>query len=204
MTLLDLNKFPEFENVQGFLKYNPFEEFPELINLGDISERIYGCAEFIWTTGDKQHPFWLENLTLRAFLNEFASLNEMIKASQNEKIRNLAIENVDIPLFHFFKLLRNVNFHVKSSRGGNTEFEARFQNKKTGVVHGDLMKIKRYIISDCSLILLKTARDIRYYDESDIQYIIDWVNYYQMKQGISNILEETLRQYCKLLKSILP
>lgn len=202
MTSISLHKFPDFENKYGLLKYNPFEEFPQLANLGDISERIYGCSEFIGSDGDNDFPFWRENVTIRSFLNEFASLNEMLKDSQDQNMRNISIERLDYPLFHFLKLLRNVNFHVKSTIGSKTEFKARLINRVTGEVHGEVMNISRYIIKDCTLDLLKSARDYKHYSESDILEIIDWFNARQLEQGVSNILEEALRQYCVLIKGI--
>ena len=201
MTHLDFNKFPIIENVHGLLKYDPFREFPSLDNLGDISERIYGCAEFVGAKPDEARPYWSENANLRAFLNEFSSLNEMLKKSSDLLLKNISIEQCDYPLFHFLKLLRNVNFHVKSISGTSTSFQATFYNKTTNERWGEEMTITRYIIADCDFTLLQNARDIRHYKETDIRTTTNWVDTKQKEHGISDVLESALRQYCKLIES---
>jgi len=199
ITQLDLNKFPDIETVMGLLKYDPFWEFPSLDKLGEISERIYGCAKFLWAKPDDTYLYYAECANLRAYLNEFSSLSEILKEHSLPKFRNIAIEKTDYPLFHFFKLLRNVNFHVKSITGGTTSFPAVLMNKATNEIHGEELLITRFIIADCNLTLLETAWDIKHYDKIQIQYIIDWVVDMQANYGISDILEANLRQYCKLI-----
>ena len=43
INIIDLNKFPVIENSIGLIAFNHFNEFPRLQNLGDITQRIYGC-----------------------------------------------------------------------------------------------------------------------------------------------------------------
>lgn len=201
MTNLDLNKFPAIENVSGLLKYDPFKEFSCIHNLGNITERIYGCAKFVGAKPDENHPYFAENAHLRAFLSEFSSLNEVLKGQNQLELNNITIENTDYPIFHFLKLLRNVNFHVKTISGGTTSFQAIFQDKRTKKCWGDEMTITRYIIDDCNWNLLQNARDIKHYDRNEIQQTIDWVDKTQKEHGISDVLEGALRQYCKLIES---
>lgn len=87
------------------------QEYPLLINKGDITQRIYGCSNFLNYKVDENNPFLVESAHLRAALNEFVSISEMIKASTDTNINRLTIENSNLPLLHFFKLLREVNFH---------------------------------------------------------------------------------------------
>lgn len=200
---LDLNKFPIIENVQGLLQYNPFCEFPSLDKLGDISERLYGCAEFLGMQPDDKYPYFAESANFRAYLSEFSSLNEILKEHSRPELRNIAIEKTDYPLFHFFKLLRNVNFHLKSVTGGTISFQAVFMNRETNEIHGDEMTITRFVIADCNFNLIENVRDIKHYDKSQIQATIDWVDKTQNQHGLSDILEATLRQYCKLIDSVI-
>jgi hypothetical protein len=199
MTTLNLNKFPAIEHVHGLLWYDPFREFPDLDKLGDISERIYGCAHFIGASSDEKYPFFSENKTLRAFLNEFSSLSEILKDHDQSLFHNLAIEKTDFPVFHFLKLLRNVNFHVKSISGGSISYQATLYNTTTHERYGDEMTITNYIIADCNLTLLKNARDIKHYNQQEMQDTIEWIDRTQKQYGFSDILEAALRQYCKLI-----
>ncbi len=201
MTHIDLNKFPTVEKVHGFLKYDPFTEFPSLANLGDISERIYGCTRFVFEKADKKYPNWSENANLRAFLNEFSSLNEMLKKSSQPLLRKISIEKIDYPILHFLKLLRNVNFHIKSITGGNTSFQATIINKTTNKRVGEEITITLYFITNCDFTLFQNANDIRHYELVDIQKTIEWVDAKQKEHGIYYVFEAALRQYCKLIDS---
>src|ERR1700676_2989679 len=110
MTNLELNNFPTVENMIPMLNFNHLHEFPALFDKSDISQRIYGCSNFLHFKSDENYPLYLEGASIRAALNEFVSLNEMVKLSPKLNIRMKSIENLDIPLLHFFKLLREVNF----------------------------------------------------------------------------------------------
>jgi len=168
MTKLDLNKFPIIEQFHSLLWYNPFKEFPRLGNLGDISERIYGCMQFIGTKSDESYPYFAEHASVRAFLNDFSSLNEILKDHTQLELRNIAIEKTNYPLFHFLKLLRNVNFHVKSISGGTSSHQVSIYNTTTNKI-SDEITLTRYFITNCNLALLGNARDIKHYFKSEMQ-----------------------------------
>jgi hypothetical protein len=68
VTHLNLNNFPTIENSIGVLAFNHLEEFPLLANLGDITQRIYGCSNFLYYKIDEKNPFWVESAYLRAAL----------------------------------------------------------------------------------------------------------------------------------------
>ncbi|HKR07086.1 MAG TPA: hypothetical protein VJY62_20785 [Bacteroidia bacterium] len=110
MTILDLNKLPQISNITGVLKCDPFQEFPELKDLGEISERIYGCGLFNGSKQDKKYPDFSEKAHLRAALTELVSISEMLK----NQFPAITIDNTDLPLLYFFKELRVTNFHVKT------------------------------------------------------------------------------------------
>ena len=107
---LDLNKLPEISYTRGLLQYYPFQEFPELKNLEEVSERIYGCGLFNAAKTDEKYPYFSEKAHIRAALNEFVSISEMLK----KDFPNITIDKTDIPLLHFFKELRVTNFHLKT------------------------------------------------------------------------------------------
>jgi hypothetical protein len=199
MTNLDLNKFPEIENFHGLLKYNPLEEFPELAGLDDITQRVYGCAHFIVYSPASDFPYLSENANTRAYLNEFASLNEILKSHNRAEFRRLAIEQTDYPLFHFFKLLRNANFHIRTLLGGAISYQGSILNSQNGVVVEKDLTFTSFVIENCNLTLLENVRDIKHYEKSQIEKTIQWVNNKQNISGISYVLEANLRQYCKLI-----
>ncbi len=199
MTNLDLSKFPEIETIHGLLLYDPFKEFETISQLGDISERIYGCSTFLATHPDEKYPFFSEKAYLRGFVNEFSSLNEILKAHANIELQNISIEKTDYPLFHFIKLIRNINFHIKSIKAGHSTFQAVYVNKITKEESEEEFTINRFIIDECNIELLKAARDFRHYKTSDLQKTLEWIETNQKVYGINGILEEALRQYCRLI-----
>ena len=99
MITIDLNKLPQISNLRGLLRYDPFQEFPELEKLGDISERIYGCGYFIAGWTDEKYPHYCEKAYLRAALNEFVSINEMLKKT----FFNICIDKTDFLYYTFLK-----------------------------------------------------------------------------------------------------
>jgi len=201
MTELDLNKFPIIENIHGILVYQPFKEFPELKNLGDISERIYGCGKFLSVKSDTDYPFYSELVTLRAFLSEFTSLSEMLRQNHRNELKILSIENTKYPLFHFLKLLREVNFHLVSVSGGKVTQTYRMQNIETGEIHPTTYQLEHSIIENCTFNLFENSFNVKHYHKHQLIIVIDWINFQQHEYGIFRIFEETLRQYCRLLSN---
>lgn len=192
MRSLDLRKFPKIPHYQGILKYEIFDDFPELTKLDDISERIYGCCLFIGGEKDCKYPFFSEKAHLRAALNEFVSISEMLKVNYP----NLAIEKTDYPLFHFLKELRVTNFHLKSIIPGNSKSIAYSQSLDKE------FEMNPFIISDCNIKLFEGNTNFnKHYKTSDFSETVNWVAENQIQWGINCIIEETLKQYCMLIKS---
>lgn len=198
MTSLDLNKFPEIENSIGLLVFDHLKEFPTLKNLGDITQRIYGCSTFLYSgkSSDKDDYILSRSASLRAALNEFVSLSEMLKASNTQNLKNLAIEKMDYPLFHFFKLLREVNFHLNSLQHSHSITNVRNYNTTTGEIDENIITLKPLIIDSLNASLFQHSRNLKFYDINQIATITDWVNTNQYQWGIFYILDIALRQYC--------
>lgn len=192
MRSLDLSKFPTIPHCQGILKYEIFDDFPELTKLGDISERIYGCSLFIGGEKDNKYPFLSEKAHLRAALNEFVSISEMLKVNYPD----LAIEKTDYPLFHFLKELRVTNFHLKSIIPGNSKSRAYSQSLDKEI------EMNPFIIADCNIKLFESNTNYsKHYKASNFHETVNWVAENQIQWGINCIIEETLKQYCFLIKS---
>jgi len=196
VTLLDLNKFPTVENSIDWLAFNHLQEYPLLTNKGDITQRIYGCSNFLYFNADEKYPFFIESAYLRAALNEFVSISEMIKASSNTKINSLTIENSDLPLLHFFKLLREVNFHLNSLQHNKITTDVKTLNTTTGEIDDKVYTLTHTTIDNLSVSIFKNSKNIKHYDSTQMNYIITWVNKNQFRWGIFHILDLALRQYC--------
>lgn len=196
MTNLNLNLFPVIENSIGFLAFEHLKEYPQLNNLGDISERIYGCSKFLYYNTAEKNYLFSESATLRAALNEFVSLSEMLKASNDIILKNLAIEKVSIPLFHFFKLLREVNFHLNSLQHSKTKTAVKNFNTETGVIDDNIITLTPLIIDRLDITLFQNSNNLKHYDISQMTQVTNWVNTNQYQWGIFHILDIALRQYC--------
>lgn len=197
MTLLDLNKFPTVENSIGWLAFDHLKEYPLLTDLGDITQRIYGCSNFLNYKIDENNPFLVESAHLRAALNEFVSISEMIKASTNTKINLLTIENSKLPLLHFFKLLREVNFHLNSLKYNKTTTDVKNFCPATGEIGNEVFTFTHSIIDQLNASIFTNSKNLKYYDFEQIKTIAEWVNLKQYKWGIFHILDLALRQYCE-------
>lgn len=197
MTLLDLNKFPTVENSIGWLAFNHLKEYPLLTNMGDITQRIYGCSNFLNYKIDDDNPFLVESAHLRAALNEFVSISEMIKVSSDTKINRLSIENSKFPLLHFFKLLREVNFHLNSPKYNKTTSDVKSFCPATGEIGNEVFAFTHCIIYQLNASIFHKSKNLKYYDLAQIKIITDWVDTKQYKWGIFHILDLTLRQYCE-------
>lgn len=198
MTKLDLNKLPEITNSTGLLKYNPFQEFPELINLGEVSERIYGCSLFNYGEKDEKYPNFSEKAHLRAALNELVSISEMLKKLHN----NITIENSNLPILHFFKELRVTNFHLKTFNPTHIKGTFLVYNSTTGIINPNHYEAEHYIINDCNTTLFADNNNfLKHYNTQEFITTIEWVNHHQRIWGISHIIEAALRQYCLLIKN---
>ncbi len=197
MAILDLNKLPDIDNIKGILKYDPFDEFSELKNLGEISERIYGCALFNGGGTDDKYPHYLEKAYLRAALNEFVSISEMLKKHPP----CIVIDKTDYPLFHFFKELRVTNFHIKTFMPNNIKGTAKIVNRTTGkTTLKDLIDIVNFIIEDCNLKLFSDNENYkRHYATEEFKKTVEWVEQNQRIWGINHIIEAALKQYCQLI-----
>lgn len=196
MTTLDLNKLPKIENRIGVLRFDPLKEFPALKDLGEISERIYGAAEFNGTKPDENYPLLAEKASFRAALSEFVSISEMLKQNHD----NLRIDNLDVPLLHFFKELRVTNFHIKS-------FSPVIQSTTMtwpGVNYPEdkpfEFEYKFLTIGNCNIELFRNNQNYsRFYNNDAFHKVIDWVNEKQDILGITHIFEAALNQYCTLI-----
>lgn len=199
MQYLDLNKLPNISNSIGFLKYDVFQEFPELKDLGEVSERIYGCNHFSGGQPDEKYPYFSEKAHLRASLNEFISVSETITYP------NLKIENTDFPLFHFLKELRVSNFHLKTFTPKKVAGKAVLLNSISGEISSEEFEVKHFIIENCHLDLFTSNRNYqKYYSTSEFQTTVAWVDEKQKVWGITHIVEAALRQYCEVIKNALP
>lgn len=197
MTLLDLNKFPKVEDSIGWLAFNHLQEYPLLTNKGDITQRIYGCSNFLYYKADENNPFLVESAHLRAALNEFVSISEMIKASTDTKINRLTIENSNLPLLHFFKLLREVNFHLNSFQYDKTTTDVQSFCTTTGIIDDKVFTLTHCIIDQLNASIFHKSKNIKYYDVEQMATITEWVKMKQYKWGIFHILDLALRQYCE-------
>lgn len=196
MAVLDLNKIPTIENSIGWLAFNHLQKFPLLNNRGDITLRIYGCSRFLYFTVDEKQPFFVESAYLRAALNEFVSISEMLKASTDQEIKKLTIENSDLPLLHFFKLLREVNFHLNSPHHSITTNEVNSFNTVTGKIEDEVFTLSHTVIDNLDISIFNNSKNIKHYDLKQITEITTWVRNNQYKWGIFHILDLALRQYC--------
>jgi hypothetical protein len=196
MALLDLNKFPMVENSIGWLAFNHLQEYPSLINKGDITQRIYGCSNFLYYKIDDKNSFSVESAYLRAALNEFVSISEMIKVSTDLKLNKLTIENSDLPLLHFFKLLREVNFHLNSFQYNKTTSEVQSFDVTTGEIDKKVFTLRNIVINQLNVSIFKNSKNIKHYDLTQMSTVTEWVNDKQYQWGIFHILDLALRQYC--------
>ncbi|MCF8256683.1 MAG: hypothetical protein K9J06_03970 [Flavobacteriales bacterium] len=197
MAHLDLTKLPVVSNRVSLLRYNPFDEFPSLADLGEISERIYGCNKFTSGKSDEDYPTFLEKANLRAALNELVSLSEMLRA----KYPNAIIDKTDLPLLHFFKELRVTNFHIKTFNYGTTEGETVLIGSD-GVVGKETYPSSYFIIADCNLNLFTDNLNYKkHYNSHEFERTVEWVATNQEIWGIAHLVEVGLRQYCELIEN---
>ncbi len=197
MTRLDLNKFPEISYKRGLLKYDPFVDFPELKNIGEVSERIYGCSRFNGGEFDNIYPKFVEKAYLRAAINEFVSISEMLKNNHSD----ITIEKSDIPLFHFIKELRVTNFHLQSIKHSSVINKFVIYNSTSDITNQDEYEMENMIISNCDISLFENNKNFaRHYDTFEFKKTIEWVEEKQRIWGISYIIEASLKQYCELIK----
>jgi hypothetical protein len=197
MTAINLNKLPIISNEKGWLKYDPFQEFPELKNLGEISERIYGCAHFNGGKADGIYPEFAEKAYLRASLEELVSLSEMLK----RKCPEISIENTDLPILHFFKELRVTNFHLKSSNSHKITGRAVIVNSITNERNSEEFDVNNLVIENCSIDLFTDNKNyVKYYNSAEFKETVKWVEEHQKIWGVSHIIESALKQYCEQIK----
>jgi hypothetical protein len=188
---IDLGKLPVILDNRSILKYNPFFEFPKLIHLGAISERIYGCNYFISDLSDEAYPTYLEKANLRASINDLVSISELY-----ERESTLKIDNTDIPLLHFFKELRITNFHIGTFNSTNIENSVRFLDSDI------IVNTSHLIIQNCDIELFQNNNNYKNrYSSDEFHKTINWVNENQKKWGINLIVEEALKQYCYLINN---
>ncbi len=190
MMILDLNKLPV--NAISPLEYNPIVEFPELNNLGEISERIDGCAKFNRLSSSKDLS---ERAQFSATLNEFVSISERLKKDHE----NISIEKLDYPLFHFIKELRVTDFHLKTLTRTESTIKITFVSGKTSM---PLFEYRILIIDNCNIDLFRGNKNYtRHYATKEFQTTVRLVNQMQRVSGINRIIEIALRQYCELIKN---
>lgn len=198
MKALDLKKLPLISDIRSILKYDPFKEFPELIDHGDVSERIYGCGIFNGGQKDKKYTFFSEKAHLRAALGEFVSISEMLKMNDPD----LTIESSDIPLLHFFKELRVTNFHLRSISPNTIKDKYVMCDKSSSTTDSEEFEIESFIISDCNISLFSQNNNyLRNYNSTEFRETIYWVAEQQKIWGITYIIELALRQYCEIIKN---
>jgi hypothetical protein len=203
MTNLDLNNFPTVENMIPMLNFNHLHEFRSLYDNSDISQRIYGCSNFLHFKSDENYPLYLEGASIRAALNEFVSLNEMIKVSPNLNIRMKSIENLDIPLLHFFKLLREVNFHLNSIGHGKTKVSVRNIDTESGKIADKIFSFHFTIIENLEIGIFRNLFNFKKYDSAQIEVVVLWIKENQYTWGINHLLDLALRQYCVEIENVI-
>lgn len=197
MAHLDLAKLPVVSDRVSLKRYEPFDEFPSLAELGEISERIYGCNRFINTKPDEDFPTFLEKANLRAALNEFVSLSEMLRSKYPIAI----IDKTDLPLLHFFKELRVTNYHIKTFKYGTTEGETVLIGSE-GVIGKEKYPSSYLIIADCNLNLFSDNFNfMKHYDTTEFEKTVEWVATNQEIWGIAHLVEVAIRQYCELIEN---
>lgn len=198
MTRLDLTKLPQISDSTGFLKYDPFDEFPELKGLNEISERIYGCAHFNIAVTDVKYPTYSEKAQLRATLNEFVSISEIL----TKKYPDITIDKTDLPILHFLKELRVTNFHLKTFTPKIVKGKLVLVNTTTGEKNLGEFEVEHFIIENCNLDLFSENYNYKkYYSSLEFEKTVEWVDENQKAFGITHIVEAALKQYCELIKN---
>ncbi len=196
MKKIKLMNLPKIENRASILFIDPLKEFPKLIELGEISERISSTAFYLQNISDKSNQLVAENRHFRAALTEFASISELLKL----KYKNLSIENLEYPLLHFFKELRVTNFHIKSFKTSLVEKKMIWSgvyypnDQEYEFIHSFL------IIENCNIELFTSNKNfIKYYNHFAFHSTINWVNENQQILGIKHVFNAALVQYCELI-----
>jgi hypothetical protein len=198
---LDFTKVPTFEKSVSILKRDVFERFPDLVSIDDISERIYGCCRLNLRNSDIKFPMYLEKVNLRSSINELVSISEIIKENRLDKFQEAIIEKTDIPMLHFFRILRAINFHINSIDSSFCEIETNWVNNVTGLdVPDSTMTYKLLIISNCDFYLLKKSIMSNKYKNEELEFLANWVNTHQKIWGINYLVELTLYQMCELIR----
>lgn len=201
--ILNLEKFPHVETSIPFLKCDPLKEFPKLLFYEDIAERVYGCNTFIGSNADKEYPNFSERAHFRVALSEFVSISEIIKTKYKAQREMLSIEKTDFPLFHFFKLLREVTFHLMLVENDFHSVTLTTIDTKTSIVSDLNIEANHFIIKNCSIDLFfaKKKEINNSYNKTELLKVIAWVDQYQIPWGITYLLERALRQYCEWINA---
>ena len=195
MVNLDIDNLPIIKNQISILRKIPFDKFPKLKELGAISERIYGCWNFnSYNNVDNDLPYFKEKAYLRATLNEFVSISEILK----EKYIDISIEKTNIPLLHFFKELRVTNFHIKTFVPNTIKSTVLLTNKEE--VTNENFELELFVIENCDIeLFFSNFNYIKYYSSVEFEQIVNWVNKNQYIWGINYIIDFALNQYCELI-----
>jgi hypothetical protein len=120
----------------------------------------------------------------------------MLKICGNSNLEKISIDKLDIPLLHFFKLLREVNFHLTSLAQHSVENEVTTFDTRTGEISDNKFKLQHPVISNCDSSMFKNSKNIKYYDSRKIADVVEWVKENQNTWGIFHLLDLALRQYC--------
>lgn len=199
MTELNLDNMPAFDGYLPWVRQDIFKEFPELKYLGEISERIYGCSHFLTVKSDLLYPYLRYAAHLRAAITELVSISEFCKKEYGKE-SPLFIDNSSLPLLHFFKLLRVVNYHLSSFKSSTVAGLFQLQDTESGDATSSPFTVEFFIISNCSPELFFNCDNMQHYHASQFNDLLKLVDETQNQYGIFHVLECGLKQYCALIR----
>ncbi|HYD22120.1 MAG TPA: hypothetical protein VEB40_11640 [Flavipsychrobacter sp.] len=205
MKNLDFDLLPDIPKAFPLLLEFGAGKYPVLNRLGYLNERINACYHFLFTLFHEKDTNF-RAAYFRAALNEFVGISQIFKEYNSGGLDEIITDNLPYPLIHFFKLLRDVNFHITTIQHNSWDVQFALVNLSKP---NQERENSEYYLASLSVIdyedlqYIKSTRNAKHYEAPDLARIINWVEIMQRKNGINYLFSLAIDQYCSVIAEYL-
>lgn len=202
---LDFQLLPSLESAPIFVSLDPVLE-ENMASLPETWARADAALRFCWYISqgterlhaDEPRATRLREAFLRACLTEYRSMEEVLPRDLDAIAINtpaLKIHQIENPLVHLMKEVRNFEIHLASSALTPNKIKVivRWQNEE--LEHESTI----WVTEPLTVQKFNGLDNARYYSATDIKAMVDWFNDAQQEWGVHHLAFLAVKTYCEEL-----
>ncbi|EIM65324.1 hypothetical protein [Desulfobacter postgatei] len=196
---LDFSLLPQIDGMDIFIRLdgNLEDKFKNSSVFKETYERSQASIMFV-CNANKEYENWRNSAYLRAGLNEFYSIEDAARRDfrkSNIGFKPPKISDSKNPLVHAMYMLRHVNVHADISK---TDIHDTTVVSTLGEQPRNI-DWKSVILAKPILSQLSLQEAAKFYENSDLKQITEWIEENQNIFGIGELFRRGLSAYCNEL-----